>query len=197
MPQDVNLCIFCGSRAGARPGYAEAARRVGLAAARAGVGLVYGGGHVGLMGVLAGAALGAGGRVIGVIPEPLVRRELAHDGCTELVVVPGMHERKALMAARCSAFLMLPGGLGTFEEFFEVLTWAVLGLHNKPIGVLNTSGYFDPMLRMLDHAVAEGFVREAHLARLLVSDDPEALVADLPAFRPPPPGPRWIEVGET
>ena len=138
------------------------------------------------MGAVADAALAEGGRVVGVIPEPLVSREIAHSGLSELIVVPGMHERKALMAARASAFLTLPGGIGTFEEFFEILTWAALGLHARPMGLLDVAGYFGPLRAMLDHAVAEGFVRPAHLDLLRVSDDPEALVAGLLASVRPP-----------
>ena len=197
MPERPHICVFCGSQSGSRPVYADAARRVGEALARGGLGLVYGGGRVGLMGVVADAALAAGGRVVGVIPDPLALRELAHDGVTELIVVPGMHERKALMATRAAGFLALPGGVGTFEEFFEILTWAVLGLHRKPLGILNVAGYYDPLLRLLDHAVAERFVRPEHLGLLRVSDDPEALAADLLGHVPPPPGPRWIDPDQT
>jgi uncharacterized protein (TIGR00730 family) len=173
------LCVYCGSSPGIRPAYAEAARRVGLAIGKRGSGLVYGGGRLGLMGVVADAVLEAGGRVVGVIPDPLATVELAHDALTELHVVPGMHERKALMARVASGFLTLPGGIGTYEEFFETLTWAALGLHAKPVGLLNVDGYFDPLLRLLDHGVAEQFVRPAHLDLLRVSSDPETLVADL------------------
>ena len=192
-----HVCVFCGSAPGVRAAYAEAGRRVGATLARAGLGLVYGGGRVGLMGVVADAALAAGGRVVGVIPEPLALKEVAHAALTELHVVPGMHERKALMARRSAGFLVLPGGIGTLEEFFEILTWAALGLHNKPIGLVNVGGYFDPLLRLLEHGVAEGFVRDSHLALLLVSDDPEALAAGLLGHRPPPPGPVWIDLDQT
>lgn len=191
------VCVFCGSSVGTGTVYAEAARRVGHALARQGIGLVYGGGRTGLMGVVADAVLERGGRVTGIIPEPLAVKEVAHDGVTELIVVPGMHERKALMAARSSAFLTLPGGLGTFEEFFEVLTWAALGLHNKPIGVLNVDGYYDPLMQLLAHSVARRFVRERHLGLLYISDDPERIVAELPRFQPPPPGPIWIDLTQT
>ncbi len=196
MPTRPHVCVFCGSSAGARPSYAEAARRVGSALARHGLGLVYGGGRVGLMGVVADAVLAEGGRVVGVIPEPLATEEVAHDGLDELFVVPGMHERKALMAARAAGFLVLPGGIGTFEEFFEILTWAALGLHRKPIGILNVEGYFDPLLALLDHAVAERFVRPEHVAALLVSDDPEAIVADLLGHDVPPAGPKRLDADE-
>lgn len=197
MPERPNVCVFCGSQVGARPVYAESARRVGAALARAGLGLVYGGGRIGLMGKVADACLGAGGRVVGVIPEPLALKEIAHDGLTELIVVQGMHERKALMAARSAGFLALPGGVGTFEEFFEILTWAVLGLHNKPIGLLNVDGYFDPLLRLLDQAVTERFIRPEHLRLVRISDDPEGLVSGLLEDVPPPAGPVWIDLDQT
>lgn len=191
------LCVFCGASRGSRPAYTETARRVGRAIAGEGLGLVYGGGRVGLMGEVADAAQQGGAPVVGVIPEPLAVKEVAHTGLTELIVVPGMHERKALMAARSIAFLALPGGIGTLEECFEILTWAALGLHNKPIGLLNVEGYYDPLLRLLDHAVTERFVRPEHVALLRTSDNPEALVAELPRFQPPPPGPLWIEMEQT
>lgn len=197
MPARPHVCVFCGSSSGTRPVYAEAARRVGAALARSGLGLVYGGGRVGLMGELADAVLAAGGRVVGIIPEPLVTKELAHDGLTELVVVPGMHERKARMAARSAAFLVLPGGIGTFEEFFEIWTWAALGLHRKPIGLLNVERYFDPMLGLLGHATAEGFLRPEHRDVLLIGADPDAIVTRLPGHQPPPSGPLWIDASQT
>jgi uncharacterized protein (TIGR00730 family) len=142
----------------------------------AGFGLVYGGGRVGLMGRVADAVLAQGGRVVGVLPERLATKELAHEGVTELHIVSGMHERKAMMAERASAFLTLPGGIGTFEEFFEILTWAALGYHRKPLGILNVGGYFDPMLAMIDHGVSEGFIRPRHLTSLSVSDRAEGIV---------------------
>lgn len=191
------VCVFCGSSTGAKLSYSEAARRVGETLARRGLGLVYGGGRVGLMGVTADAALAAGGEVVGVIPEPLATKEIAHPGLTELIVVPGMHQRKAIMVERSDGFLALPGGVGTFEELFEIVTWAVLGLHQKPIGLLNVDGYFDPLLALLGHAVAERFVRPEHLAMMLVSDQPEALAAGLLDFDPPPAGPKWIDLEQT
>ncbi|MGP0063731.1 MAG: TIGR00730 family Rossman fold protein [Isosphaeraceae bacterium] len=172
-----NICIYCGSSTGTRPEYAEAARRVGRVLADRGVGLVYGGGRVGLMGIVADAVLDAGGRVIGVIPDPLATEEVAHNGLTELHVVPDMHRRKAMMADRADGFLTMPGGIGTYEEFFETLSWAALKLHRKPMGVLNVAGYFDPLHALLDHAVAEGFLRAKHLGLIITSDDPEVLVA--------------------
>jgi uncharacterized protein (TIGR00730 family) len=174
-----NICVYCGSASGTDSDHIEAARSVGRALARRGLGLVYGGGRVGLMGVVAGAVLERGGRVIGVIPEALATREVAHDGLTELHVVADMHERKALMARRAEAFLTLPGGIGTFEEFFETLSWAGLKLHHKPMGLLNVAGYFDPLLTLLDHAVTAGFVRREFLDLLMVSPDPEAIIEDL------------------
>jgi uncharacterized protein (TIGR00730 family) len=199
MPNRSHVCVFCGSSRGTRPSYAEAARRVGGALARGGLALVYGGGRVGLMGIVADAVLAEGGRVVGVIPDPLATKEVAHDGLTELFVVPGMHERKALMARKSEGFLTLPGGVGTFEEFFEILSWAVLGLHRKPIGILNVEGYFDPLLALLEHAVAEQFLRPETLDLLAVSDDPEALAADLLGRVPPTSvaGPKWIDLDET
>jgi uncharacterized protein (TIGR00730 family) len=175
----------------------KAARELGVVLAQYGIGAVYGGGRVGLMGEVADTVMASGGRVIGVIPEALATKEVAHDGLTELVVVPGMHERKALMAARSDAFLVLPGGIGTLEEFFEILTWAALGLHNKPIGLLNVEGYYEPLLGMLAHAVTEGFLRSSHIALVRVSCDPESLVRELLSFVPPPRGPQWIGIDET
>lgn len=174
-----NVCIFCGSALGLDPEHARAARRVGQALVRHGLGLVYGGGRVGLMGILADAVLEDGGRAIGVIPGPLATKEVAHHGLTELHVVRDMHERKALMARHASAFLTLPGGIGTMEEFFETLSWAALRLHDKPLGILNVAGYFDPLLALLDHAIAAHFVRPEHLKLLFVSSDAEAVVSDL------------------
>ena len=181
----VNFCIYCGSSVGIDPEYAAVANALGWALAHHRVGLVYGGGRVGLMGIVANAVLERGGTAIGVIPEALAKREIAHDGLTELHVVANMHDRKALMARRSNAFITLPGGIGTFEEFFETLTWAALGLHQKPMGVLNVAGYFDPLLALLDHAVAERFVRPEHLELIHVTTDPEAIVSDLMVRIPP------------
>jgi len=180
----INICVFCGSRVGLDPEYVETARGVGEALVRHGLGLVYGGGRVGLMGIVADAVLEHGGRAIGVIPEPLATAEIAHDGLTEQHVVADMHERKALMARRSSAFLTLPGGIGTLEEFFETLSWACLGLHQKPLGILNVGSYFDPLLALLDHAIAQRFVRAENLELLFVSSDPEDVVAHLAAHAP-------------
>lgn len=173
------LCVYCGSRSGARPAYADAARDLGTRLAAAGVGLVTGGGRVGLMGVVADAVLDAGGEAVGVIPQALVDREVAHERLTTLYVVDSMHARKAQMAALSDAFVALPGGLGTLDEMAEMLTWAQLGIHAKPCALLNTDGYYDPLLAFLDHATAEGFVRDDDRARVLVASAPAALIATL------------------
>jgi uncharacterized protein (TIGR00730 family) len=191
------ICVFCGSNRGVRPAYGEAARQMGAELARRGITLVFGAGNVGLMGELADAALAAGGEVVGVIPESLIAWEVAHTGLTDLRIVGSMHERKALMADLSDAFVALPGGFGTFEEFCEVLTWAQLGLHPKPCALLNVAGYYDPLLALFDHAVAERFVRAEHLEQIVVSDQPESLAADLLGRTPPEPGPRWIDLDET
>jgi uncharacterized protein (TIGR00730 family) len=185
MPGRPHICVFCGSSFGRSPAFRDNAVRVGAEIARRGLGLVYGGGRVGLMGVVADAALAAGGPVVGVIPDPLATREIAHHGLTELHVVPGMHERKALMASRSMAFLTMPGGVGTYEEFFEILSWAGLGIHRKPIGLLNVEGYFDPLLALLEFGAEQGFIRDAFLAPLITSDNPENLIGDLLTYTPP------------
>src|SRR4051812_36123772 len=156
------LCVFCGSSSGFRPAYAEHARRLGEEMAARGLGLVFGGGHVGLMGVVADAVLRRGGEVVGVIPQALADKELAHRGLTELRVVSTMHQRKALMADLADGFAALPGGFGTADELFEILTWAQLGLHARPVGLLNVAGFFDPLLAWLDRTVSEGFLRPEH-----------------------------------
>jgi uncharacterized protein (TIGR00730 family) len=173
------LCVFCGSAAGTDPRYAAAARALGQALARRGWGLVFGGGHIGLMGVLADAVLAAGGQVIGVIPQALVDRELAHTGLTEQRIVGSMHERKALMADLSQAFAGLAGGYGTADEFFEIVTWAQLGIHHKPIGLLNTAGFFDPLLAWIDRAVADGFIRPGQRQLIRVAEDAEGLLEHL------------------
>jgi uncharacterized protein (TIGR00730 family) len=191
------VCVFAGSHAGVRAEYAATARALASECAARGLGIVYGGGSVGLMGVLADAALAAGTEVIGVIPAPLATKELAHASLTELRVVESMHERKATMNALADAFVALPGGLGTFEETFEVLTWAQLGIHGKPVGVLNVEGYYDGLLRWLSHAVREGFVRREHLALLLFADTPSELLERFAVWTPPP-GPRpWLKPTQT
>jgi len=184
MEQLKRICVFCGSSVGSRPTYAAATRELGRTLAARGLGIVFGGGKVGLMGVLADAALAVGGEVIGVIPEALVAREIAHTGLTKLHVVRSMHERKTLMADLADAFIALPGGYGTLEEFLEAVTWTQLGIHKKPCGLLNVNGYYDALLALLDRAVADGFIREAN--RILVLDAPDVpmLLGKLEAFRP-------------
>lgn len=190
------ICIFCGSRVGTRPEYRNAARTFGRLLASQHIGIVYGGGSVGLMGALADAALGAGGEVIGVIPRFLMNREIDHRGLTAMHVVDSMHERKAQMAELADAFVMLPGGVGTYEEYIEALTWAQLGLHLKPCGILNVAGYYDAFLAMLDHAVREGFIQPEHRAMLLVERDPESLLAALRRHEPKTAPPWTYEVSE-
>jgi uncharacterized protein (TIGR00730 family) len=187
-----SVCVFCGSSTGSRPEYAEAARRTGAALAARRLDLVYGAGNIGLMGVLADAALAGGGRVVGVIPHALLARELAHQGLSELHVVETMHQRKMLMADRSDAFVALPGGFGTLDELFEILTWAQLGIHAKPIGLLNVGGFFDTLLGWVRHAAAEGFIRQQHLALLNVSTDPEGLL-DLLMRHEPPSVSKWAD----
>ena len=173
------LCVFCGSSGGGRPAYGDAARRLGAAMARRGLGLVYGGGHVGLMGVLADAVLAGGGEIIGVIPQALIDRELAHPKVADMRVVQTMHERKALMAELSDAFLALAGGYGTADETFEMLTWAQLKIHDKPIGLLNVDGFFDPLLAWLDRAVADGFIKPRHRNLVRVEADVDRVVGSL------------------
>ena len=170
-PQPVQVCVFCGARSGSRLTYEDAACQVGQMLGRTGFGLVYGGGKTGLMGRVADAALQAGGHVLGVIPDHLTAAEIAHAGLSELIVVKTMHERKAIMASRSHAFLALPGGVGTFEEFFEILTWWVLGLHRKPIALLNVDGYFNALIAMLDLAVAEDFFGAEHRDSIRIFDE--------------------------
>jgi len=186
------ICVFAGSSIGARPEYRAAASALGRALSERQIDLVYGGAHVGLMGAVADAVLADGGCVTGVIPDAMVSKELAHTGVTELHVVASMHERKALMADLSDAFVALPGGWGTWEELFEVLTWAQLGLHAKPCGLLNAGGYFDGLLAFMVHAMDEGFVRPEQNAMLLVADTPEGLLDQMAAYRPPLVA-KWIE----
>jgi uncharacterized protein (TIGR00730 family) len=191
------LCVFAGSAVGSRAEYAAAARELAGELAQRGLGLVYGGGSVGLMGVLADAALAAGVEVIGVIPRPIASRELAHAGLTELRLVATMHERKATMASLADGFIALPGGLGTFEETLEMLTWSQLGVHAKPVGVLNVAAYYDGLLRWLSHAVGEGFLLRDNLGLLLFGDTSAEVLDRLAGWRPPP-GPRaWLAPSQT
>jgi uncharacterized protein (TIGR00730 family) len=179
------ICVFCGSSPGARPEYVRAARQLGQALIDRQIGLVYGGAHVGVMGQIARAVLDAGGEVIGVIPRALVKMEVAFTDLPDLRVVGSMHERKALMADLADGFVALPGGLGTIEEFFEVLTWAQLGMHRKPCGLLNVCGYYDRLLGFLDHTVDEAFVHVKHRRTVLVDASPEALLDQFEIYRPP------------
>lgn len=178
-------CVFCGSSPGARPEYTTAARDLGVALADRGIELVYGGAHVGLMGVVADAARQAGGHVIGVIPRDLAEFDVAHKELPDLRVVGTMHERKSLMADLSDGFIALPGGLGTFEELFEALTWTQLGLQSKPCGVLNVGGYFDPLIALLDRAVEERFLKPVHRAILQVSKNPDDLLDAIAAAGSP------------
>jgi len=185
------LCVYCGSNAGADPAYADAVADLARACVERGIGLVYGGGDIGLMGVLADTALAAGGTVTGIIPQALVDHEIAHRGLSDLRVVGSMHERKALMAELSDGFVALPGGIGTLEELIEVYTWSQLGLHAKPLGVLNVSGYYDGLAAFLDHAVASGFLRPEHRAVLAVEADVDALLERLESAVAPSVG-KWL-----
>lgn len=190
------VAVYCASNDGARPEYLEHARVLGTMMAQSGLTLVYGGGRVGLMGALADAAIAAGGEVIGVMPHGLVQREVAHHGLTALRVVDSMHERKAMIAELADAFITLPGGLGTLEEFFETWTWAQLGVHRKPIGLLDVSGYWAPLLALLEHVDAEGFLRGNPREWLVVNDDASSMLTQLQSFQAPTVR-RWIRLGET
>jgi uncharacterized protein (TIGR00730 family) len=188
------ICVYCGSQAGTDRRYRQAASAMGQLLAKRGYGLVYGGGHVGLMGIVAEAVLAAGGSVIGVIPEAMVGRELAYQQVTQLEVVPTMHERKARMASLADAFIAMPGGYGTLEELIEIITWAQLGIHAKPIGILNVSGYFDALAAMIEHAFQEGFIRDEHRHFWVLRAEPEALLEALWQHQMPPVRP-WQERG--
>jgi uncharacterized protein (TIGR00730 family) len=180
----MRICVYAGSNPGRDPAYAEVAGELARLLASRGIGVVYGGGKVGLMGILADSALAAGGEVIGVIPQDLMDREIGHAGLTELRVVGSMHERKALMAELADGFVALPGGAGTLEELIEIYTWSQLGLHRKPMGVLNVSGYYDGLAALLDHAVQEGFLREQHRAALHVAREPAELLERFEEWEP-------------
>jgi uncharacterized protein (TIGR00730 family) len=181
----VRICVFCGSSSGQGEQFVAAAAALGRLLAERGIGLVYGGARVGLMGAVADAALAGGGEVVGVIPEHLMRREVAHRGLTELRVVADMHERKATMAALADAFLVLPGGAGTLEETFEVWTWAQLGLHTKPIGLVDVNGYYQPIMRHVEHMVESGFLSTEHADLLAIDPEPANLLAGFERHRPP------------
>lgn len=190
------VCVFCGSSLGVKPEYAEAAVTLGGLLARRGIGLVYGGGNVGLMGVIADAVLEAGGEVIGVIPHALATREIEHQGLTKLHVVDSMHSRKAMMADLADAFIAMPGGVGTFEEFFEAVTWTQLGVHRKPCGLLNVAAFYTPLAAFIDQAVSEGFIKPVHRASIVVDDNAERLLDSL-AVVALPDVPKWITREQT
>jgi len=192
----MRVCVFSGSSPGRGDGYAAAARAFGRALVERGWPLVYGGGKVGLMGVLADAVLAGGGHVTGVIPKALALKEIAHETLSELRVVASMHERKQCMADLADAFVALPGGMGTLEETFETLTWAQLGMHRKPCGVLNVAGFYDGLLAFLDGCVAERFLKPQHRAMLIVAGDAAALLDQLTAYRPPTVE-KWLDRGQT
>jgi hypothetical protein len=187
-----SVCVFLGSSPGASSLYAEAAAEMGRLTAEKGLTLVYGGAKVGLMKILADSALKAGGEVIGVIPSKLVEKEIAHNGLTDLRIVDSMHERKAMMAELSDAFIALPGGIGTLEEFFEVLTWTQLGFHQKPCGILNVNGYFDLLEQFLDNCVAQRFVTATHRDMIIASVQPEDLLAKLSAYQVEP-SDKWLD----
>ena len=191
----MRLCVFCGSNAGQDPVYRQTARALGEALAAHGIGLVYGGASVGLMGAVADAVLAKGGEVTGVMPQALVDKEIAHEGLSDLRVVGSMHERKALMAELADGFIALPGGLGTFEELFEVWTWAQLGYHRKPCALLNAGGFYDKLTDFLDDVVERGFVKPIHRAMLIVESEPAALIEAVRAYEPPKVD-KWIKAGE-
>jgi uncharacterized protein (TIGR00730 family) len=189
------VCVYCGSSPGVNPAYAEAAKAFGRALVDADLGLVYGGGKVGLMGVIADTVMDAGGRAVGIIPELLVNKEVGHEGLSELHVVPDMHHRKKMMADLSDAFVALPGGAGTLEELFEVYTWAQLGYHHKPIAVLNIDGFYDPLIALLRHTVSEGFMRQTYFDMLQIDSDPVALIARIQRYHAPSQD-KWADMRE-
>jgi uncharacterized protein (TIGR00730 family) len=190
------ICVYCASNDGARPEYLESARTMGRMLAERGIAVVYGGGRTGLMGALADSALAAGGEVVGVMPHALVEREVAHHGLTSLQVVDSMHERKSLLASMADAFIALPGGLGTLEELFETWTWAQLGVHRKPVALLDVASYWKPLVQFMAHVEAEGFLRGTPQEWLVVDSDPNALLDKLITFEPPVVR-RWLRLGDT
>lgn len=190
------VCVFCGSSAGRRAEYEYAAVAMGEALVERGIELVYGGGNVGLMGVIADTVMRGGGKVVGVIPQALADREIANIGVTDLRVVDSMHTRKAMMAELSDAFIAMPGGVGTFEEFFEAVTWTQLGVHRKPCGLLNVEDFYTPLVNFIDHAVDEGFLKAVHRRAIVVSDDPDELLDALSDVELPD-VPKWIKKDET
>ncbi len=178
------VCIFCGANKGNIPAYAESVRKLGKTLAKRKIGLVYGGGNIGLMGLLADTVMAAGGEAFGVIPRFMKKQEVAHEGLTQLFVVGSMHQRKSKMEELSDGFIALPGGIGTLEEFFEVWSWAQLGIHVKPFGILNVAGYFNPLIAMMDHIVSQGFMKPKHRAMVFVDSDLDALLDKMDAYRP-------------
>jgi len=191
-----SICVYCGSSPGRQEAYANAARDLAKSLVDRNLRLVYGGASVGIMGLVADAVLHLGGEAVGVIPDALMRKELAHPNLTELHVTRSMHERKTMMAELSDGFIALPGGVGTLEELFEIWTWAQLGFHGKPCGLLNIAGYYDALITFLDHTVEEQFVREPHRSMLLVEHDPEALLDRFAGYEPPTVQ-KWVEKSET
>jgi uncharacterized protein (TIGR00730 family) len=188
-----SVCVFCGSRPGLDPAFMEAAAAMGAAIARRGLTLVYGGARVGLMGALANAALGAGGRVTGVIPKGLVQKEIVHDGLTELFLTETMHERKDRMITLADAYVSLPGGFGTYDELFETLTLAQIGFHDKPNALLDTKGFFQPMVALMKHTIDHSFAAPEHAGLVIVESDPDRLLDRVAAWTPPPLGEKWTD----
>ena len=185
------ICVYCGSSIGKRPEYATAAKALGKALVDCNIGLVYGGASVGIMGLIANTVLELGGEVVGIIPQAIADKEIAHTGLTELNVVANMHERKAMMADYSDGFIALPGGMGTLEELFEVLTWAQLGFHQKPCGVLNVEGYYDHLIAFLEHAVDQEYLKSQHFGMLQTATEPDALLELLSRYQAPVDG-KWI-----
>ncbi|MDQ4121769.1 MAG: TIGR00730 family Rossman fold protein [Acidobacteriota bacterium] len=190
------ICVFCGSNSGANLQYLQAAEEVGVFLAQNGIELVYGGGRVGLMGKVADTVLANGGKVIGVIPEQLATREVAHSGLTELIVVSSMHERKAMMAELSDGFIAMPGGFGTFEEFCEIVTWAQLGIHQKPCALLNVAGFYDSLIAMIDYSTSQNFIRQEHRSLVLVDKTIEMLHRKMKNFQPPDLE-KWLDKSST
>ena len=189
------ICVFCGSSQGVRPVYAEAAKTLGKTLVENNLGLVYGGSNIGLMSIIADEVLRLGGEVIGVIPQVLVAKEVAHTNLSQMHIVNSMHERKALMAELSDGFIAMPGGMGTFDELCEILTWAQLGIHQKPCGLLNIEDYFEPLLKMFDHAMDEGFLRDSHRAIVLASHEPAALLRMFTQYQPRY-ATKWLDLDE-
>jgi uncharacterized protein (TIGR00730 family) len=190
------ICVFCGSSPGLLPDYLAAARELGAALVRHKLELVYGGAHLGLMGAIANSVIASGGTAIGVMPQAMIEREIAHRGLSELHIVQSMHERKALMAELADGFIALPGGFGTLEEFFEIVTWGQLGIHQKPFGLLNQRGFFDQLIGFMDFAVSQQFIRPQHREMILVDSDPDRLLERLAAYQRPQVT-KWISSHET